>query len=87
MSQVNEFLNRVSTDADFRHSLESAENSDAKRRILDQNGFQGLNRTDIEAQLSKGGVDVSDQELEVVAGGSTASWVSVSLAAIALALA
>jgi predicted ribosomally synthesized peptide with nif11-like leader len=87
MSQVHEFLNRVSTDSDFRHSLESAESSDAKRRILDQNGFQGLSRADIESQLSKGGSELSDQELEVVAGGSTASWVSVSLAAIALALA
>ena len=87
MAEVKEFLNRVSTDADFRHSLETAESSDAKRRILDQNGFKDLNRAEIESQLARGGSELSDQELEVVAGGSTASWVSVSLAAVALALA
>ncbi|HET7463663.1 MAG TPA: Nif11-like leader peptide family RiPP precursor [Longimicrobium sp.] len=84
---VEEFLKRLSRDADFRHSLEQADDGDAKRRILQANGFGNLSREAIEAKIAQGGTELSDADLELVAGGTSASWVLVSLAAIALAVA
>lgn len=84
--KVEEFLRKLASDSNFRHSLEEAGDTDRKRQILDQNGFSGLSRSAIEAKLSQGGSELSDADLELVAGGTSASWVAVSIAAVALAL-
>lgn len=84
--QVQEFLERVASDAEFRQKLEGV-NKDDRRRFLDEAGFDEVNQTTIELYAPESTTELSDAELEAVAGGATTTWVSVSLAAIALAVA
>ena len=85
--KVKQFLTRVSHDVEFRQRLENTQDLGERRRILEAEGFGGVTKEDVEQQLTaSGGAELSDAELETVAGGRTASWVSVATAVIALAL-
>jgi predicted ribosomally synthesized peptide with nif11-like leader len=78
MADVSQFLNKVSTDADFRSSLQNAA-PEARREILAANGFDGITKADVDSYAATS-AELSDSELEAVAGGATSTWVLVIIA-------
>jgi predicted ribosomally synthesized peptide with nif11-like leader len=61
---------RVSSDEEFRAQLEGAETPDQKRRIVTEAGYD-VSRDDLSTIRSLAGVsELSDEDLEKVAGGS-----------------
>jgi predicted ribosomally synthesized peptide with nif11-like leader len=84
---VQQFLNRVAEDHSFRERLEAATTQEEKSAILRSEGFGEVHKADVEAFMrEQGSAELSDAELEAVAGGESASWAAVIIAAVALAL-
>jgi predicted ribosomally synthesized peptide with nif11-like leader len=78
MADVSQFISKVSADADFRASLQNA-SAEERHEILSQAGFGDLTREQVES-YSSGSAELSDSELEAVAGGQTSTWVAIAVA-------
>ena len=88
VSRAQELLKAVADDVVFRQQLENAPDPEAKRAVLEAHGFDGITKEDVEAAAAENGVELTDAELEAVAGGATTTWVGISVTvACALALA
>jgi predicted ribosomally synthesized peptide with nif11-like leader len=73
---AQELIKKMATDVVFRQRVENAATKEEKRRILDEAGFAGITSEQIKAAAQSGEFELSDAELEAVAGGKTASWVA-----------
>jgi predicted ribosomally synthesized peptide with nif11-like leader len=80
MADLSQFISKVSTDADFRASLQNA-SAEERREILSQNGFDGITREQVESYSTTSG-ELSESELEAVAGGRTSIWIAIAVAII-----
>ena len=78
MADLSQFISKVSTDADFRASLENA-SAEERQAIMSRNGFAGITRDQVES-YSAGAGELSENELEAVAGGATSTWVAIAVA-------
>ena len=94
MSQARELLKKIATDPELAQRLENAADVSAKQQILTEIGFGDLTQADVEAAVqevtSQGSADgeLSEEDLEAVAGGRTVEWVTaVSVVAGAAAAA
>ena len=88
VDRAKELLRKVADDENFRHQLTSAKNYEDKRRVIQQAGFGDVTKEDMAnaAPTLKG--ELSDAELEAVAGGRVVDWViAVSTVTIAAATA
>ena len=92
-SRPEEFLQTVATDATLRQNLENAATPEARRQIIDAAGFADVSKEDIAAtakRLVPAVAELSDAELEAVAGGDegpgTTAYVASALATIAYSL-
>ncbi len=73
---AKDFCKKISDDKSLASSLESAADDDARRKIAAGAGFD-FTREDMREALSEGSSkQLSDDDLDTVAGGSTGSWVS-----------
>jgi predicted ribosomally synthesized peptide with nif11-like leader len=72
---AQELIKKMATDVVFRQRVENAPTKEEKRQILDDAGFAGITSEEIKAAAQSGEFELSDAELEAVAGGKTASWV------------
>jgi predicted ribosomally synthesized peptide with nif11-like leader len=81
---VTALLERVQNDQGFRERLEAAPTAEAKRQIVQDAGFD-VGRSDLPALRAQAGLqDMSDEDLERVAGGTgtgTAIGYGVAVAA------
>ena len=90
-SRPEAFLQTVATDATLRQNLENAATPEARRQIIDAAGFADVSKEDIAAtvkRLAPAVGDLSDAELEAVAGGDadTTAYVASALAVVAISL-
>lgn len=85
VNRAQELIGKVATEPNFRTALEQAASPEAKSKVIAQYGFSDVTKADIEALTPTGNAELSDAELETVAGGKTSTWILVSLAALALA--
>jgi predicted ribosomally synthesized peptide with nif11-like leader len=79
---------RINSDEAFRTQLEAAETSDDKRRIATEAGYD-VNRDDLSTVRNLAGVnDLSDEDLEKVAGGmgDTTGMILTSVGVVACAV-
>jgi predicted ribosomally synthesized peptide with nif11-like leader len=82
--RAQELIGKVATEPSFRKELEAAPTPEAKSQVIAAHGFSDVSKTDLEAVTKAGNAELSDAELETVAGGKTSTWILVSLAAVAL---
>ena len=73
---AQDLLKRMATDVVFRQRVENASTKEEKRAILNEAGYTGITAADIQEAAKNGEFELSDAELEAVAGGKTASWVA-----------
>jgi predicted ribosomally synthesized peptide with nif11-like leader len=75
--RAKQFLQTLSTDVALRQKLENATTPDERRQIIDGAGYSDLSKEDLRQAAAEVGAsaELSDAELEAVAGGGKASWV------------
>jgi predicted ribosomally synthesized peptide with nif11-like leader len=83
--RAQELIDKASADPKFRQALGEATSKEAKASVIAQYGFADVTKADLEAASRSGSVELSDAELETVAGGKTSTWILVSIGLIALA--
>lgn len=71
------FAKKMMTDRPFQDKLKAAENDEGKKALADELGLS-FTAQELEEAFSKTG-ELSDKDLEAVAGGSSATWVSVGV--------
>jgi predicted ribosomally synthesized peptide with nif11-like leader len=72
VESAKKFIERLASDAEFRTQVESAADPVAKKKLVQEAGFD-FDMADIAAVLPESaGGELSDAELEGVAGGLTA---------------
>jgi predicted ribosomally synthesized peptide with nif11-like leader len=81
-------LQQLNSDTVLRQQLENAGGPEERRRVVDAAGYSDVTREDLQEALQEqaGTTELSDAELEAVAGGRTTSWLSFITAVTALAL-
>ena len=75
IENARKLLERMSTDEIFRTRVTDAEGIEAKKAILEEYGFGDVTPEEVEAAGAGFGEELSDAELEAVAGGRTVDWV------------
>ena len=75
IARAHDLIAKLRDDVEFRNAVTSAETNDEKRQILAGAGFTDVSPDDVNAAASAYAEELSDAELEAVAGGATASWV------------
>jgi predicted ribosomally synthesized peptide with nif11-like leader len=78
---VTALYERVTSDDEFRAQLEAAETAEDKRRIVTEAGYD-VSRDDLPTVRRLTGMnELSDEDLEKVAGGSDVTTVAVGIPA------
>jgi predicted ribosomally synthesized peptide with nif11-like leader len=78
---VTSLYERINSDEQFRAKMEAAETPDDKRQIVTEAGYE-VTSDDLPTIRRLAGVnELSDEDLEKVAGGSDATTVAVGLPA------
>jgi predicted ribosomally synthesized peptide with nif11-like leader len=82
LNKAQELIKKMATDAAFRSSIESAGSPEAKKAILTAAGFGDVTKADVEAAGKAAGAELTDAELEAVAGGRVVEWVGATAAVV-----
>ena len=80
VQSAKDFVAKVKGDKSIADSLGSATDDDARRKIAADAGFDFTKAEMSEALSAGGSKQLSDADLDTVAGGSSASWVSTGAA-------
>jgi predicted ribosomally synthesized peptide with nif11-like leader len=84
---VKALYERINSDEEFRAKMEAAETPDDKRHIVTEAGYE-VTSDDLPTIRKLAGVnELSDEDLEKVAGGSDATTVAVGLPAVVVLVA
>lgn len=85
--KARELIQKMTQDAAFRSQVENASTPEAKKAILASHGFGGVTPKDIQAAAPEAaGAELSDAELEAVAGGRLVEWVGATAGTVAAAV-
>ena len=93
LTRAEELVRTMENDAAFQAEVRAAPTPTAKRQVLDARGFQDVGLDDMKAYVeSKGGTlvakdsgqELSEQELEAVAGGTYFLGIPCPIAAAAV---
>jgi predicted ribosomally synthesized peptide with nif11-like leader len=95
-ASAKDLIKKMTSDAAFRQSLEAASTKEARKAILAKAGFGDVTKDDVRAVAKAEGTELTDADLESVAGGrisrgggghgvtSPIEWATVLVAAAAL---
>ncbi|MEO5360978.1 MAG: Nif11-like leader peptide family RiPP precursor [Nitrospirota bacterium] len=89
VESATSFMKKLSSDAAFRNKMEATKDESARKKMVKDAGFdftmdelKQVVPGDHHSTLGKG--ELSEKDLEKVAGGSSASWTAVGVGAAAL---
>jgi len=82
-----DLIKKMSVDSDFRRSVEAAPTPDAKKALIEAAGFTGITPEQVRAAGTAQGTELSEAELEAVAGGRLVEWVGATAAVVGAAAA
>ncbi len=89
VESAKSFLKKVSKDKDFATKLSGAGSDDARKKVAQDAGFS-FSKAELD-QIAPGssakGAELSDKDLEAVAGGSTVGWVGTTASVVGAAAA
>jgi predicted ribosomally synthesized peptide with nif11-like leader len=87
-ARAEELLKTISNDVVLRQKLESATTPEERREIINAAGYSDVSRENLQAAVAEHSTssELSDAELEAVAGGATTGWIGISVA-VTIALA
>jgi len=71
-------LDRMISDEDFRTKVTTASSEEAKKAIITAAGYGDVTPADVAAAGMNFGSELSDAELEAVAGGRAVEWVTAT---------
>ncbi|MCK5539286.1 MAG: Nif11-like leader peptide family RiPP precursor [Deltaproteobacteria bacterium] len=74
VQSAKDFLKKFSKDSDFRTKLESAADDAARQALTKAAGFD-FSKAELQEVTGGGSAELSDDDLEKVAGGSAPDWV------------
>jgi predicted ribosomally synthesized peptide with nif11-like leader len=79
VESAKKFLEMVKGDEDFRKKLENASSDDARKRIVEDKGFD-FTKVELKeaAGISGGPQKIGEEDLQAVAGGGASDWVSAT---------
>jgi predicted ribosomally synthesized peptide with nif11-like leader len=82
--RAKELLKTLGTDVTLRQKLESASTPEGRRKVINDAGYSDVTKEDLQAAVAEvgGTTELSDAELEAVAGGATTAWLSYVTAAV-----
>ena len=78
VESAKEFLKKLSKDEAFKKAIEGAASDEERQKLVKDAGFE-FTKAEIK-EVSGGSAELSDDDLEKVAGGSAAGWVSAAAA-------
>jgi predicted ribosomally synthesized peptide with nif11-like leader len=91
VTQAELLLKKLADDPEFRTKVTSAPTHEAKYQIVAAAGFDHVTKEDIAAAVPRLKGELTDAEMEAVAGGGAAAWVeaasTVTIAAATAAIA
>ena len=80
-----DLINKMATDVEFRKKVETAPTLEAKKALIEGAGFHGITPESVRAAAVAQGTELSEAELEAVAGGRVVEWVAATAAVAAVA--
>ena len=87
--RMKEFARAIAENEDFRREAEAETTLEGRLKVFAKHGFADITKEDIESfqkkyegQTPEG--ELSEEELEAVAGGGVTAWLSVAVAVLAL---
>ena len=79
LESAKEFLEKIKSDGDFRKTLENASSDDARKQIVEEQGFD-FSKAELKEAAGIGGgpQKIGEEDLQAVAGGGASDWVSAT---------
>ena len=74
VERAQELLRKFSEDKEFRVKIRDAGSQEGMKQVLTEAGFGDVSPQHVQAAAGTQGGELSDAELEAVAGGSTVEW-------------
>jgi predicted ribosomally synthesized peptide with nif11-like leader len=88
VERAKELSKKIAGDEQLRSRLAGAKTPDDRKKVIEDAGYSDVSKEDVEAMRSQSGAkgagdELSDDQLDAVAGGSTTDWVVVSVQILA----
>ena len=83
VESAKEFLKKLAKDEAFKKSLEDASSDEERQKIVKDAGFY-FTKDDLKQVTSQAG-ELSDEDLEKVAGGSVTGWIGAGASVVGAA--
>jgi predicted ribosomally synthesized peptide with nif11-like leader len=84
---AEDLIKKMMSDSDFRKKVEGAPTKEAKKALIEEAGFGGITPEAIKAASVAQGTELTEAELEAVAGGRVVEWVGATAAVVGAAAA
>jgi predicted ribosomally synthesized peptide with nif11-like leader len=82
VANAQKLMQRLSEDTELRNKIIAAKTPDEKRKIIEGAGYSGFDEKDVQAAAPSFSGELSDAELEAVAGGRVVEWVGATAAVV-----